>query len=261
MVRYRHRHLREMAGISQRPQGGAKAADDPVAAGLARLAHGRGAAGRGRRVRLEAAKKCNCFGRENDFSPPAWRAARGVYVLFGLTAFNGRLFFLEVAVPKPVVFTFPADVELIDAPISPHWITEGTPRARAARLAISADGTSTVMAWSCSAGRFTWNYVLDEALHVISGEAFVTDEKGEVRRLGPGDMVYFPAGSRSNWYIPHEIRKVAFCRQSMPRPLGVMLRTWNKLVDLMTGFSAGEGDMEPVEQPEARTESRRVTAT
>jgi len=168
---------------------------------------------------------------------------------------------LEGAVPKPVVFAFPADVELSDAPIAPHWITEGTPRARATRLAVSADGTSTVMAWSCTAGRFTWNYVLDEALHVISGEAFVTDEKGEVRRLGPGDMVFFPAGSRSNWYIPHEIRKVAFCRQSMPRPVGVMLRTWNKLVDLMTGFSAGEGNLEPVEQPEMRTDSRRVTAS
>jgi hypothetical protein len=29
----------------------------------------------------------------------------------------------------------------------------------------------------------------------------------------------------------------------------------------MTGFSAGEGDLEPAEQPEMRTESRRVTAT
>jgi hypothetical protein len=47
----------------------------------------------------------------------------------------------------------------------------------------------------------------------------------------------------------------------MPRPLGVMLRTWNKLVDLMTGFSAGEGDLEPARQPEMRAESRRITAT
>jgi uncharacterized cupin superfamily protein len=155
-------------------------------------------------------------------------------------------------VTKPVVFAFPADVELSDAPIAPHWITEGSPRARAAKLAVAADGTSTVMAWSCTAGRFTWNYVI---------EAFVTDEKGEVRRLGPGDMVYFPAGSRSNWYIPHEIKKIAFCRQTMPRPLGVMLRTWNKLIDLMTGFSAGEGDLEPAQQRDMRTGSRRVTAT
>jgi len=47
----------------------------------------------------------------------------------------------------------------------------------------------------------------------------------------------------------------------MPRPVGVMLRAWNKLVDLMTGFSAGEGELEPAQQPEMHTESRRVTAT
>jgi hypothetical protein len=47
----------------------------------------------------------------------------------------------------------------------------------------------------------------------------------------------------------------------MPRPLGVMLRTWNRLVDLMTGFSAGEGDLEPAQQAEMRTQSQRATAS
>jgi uncharacterized protein len=169
--------------------------------------------------------------------------------------------FPEEAVPKPVVFANPADVELNPSPIAPHWIIEGKPEARSARLATTADGTSTVMAWSCTAGRFTWNYVLDETLHVISGEAFVTDEKGEVRRLGPGDMVFFPAGSRSNWYIPNEIRKIAFCRHAMPRPLGIMLRAWNKLIDLMTGFSAGEADLEPEHQPSERVVTERVASS
>jgi len=150
----------------------------------------------------------------------------------------------EDAVSKPVVFAFPADVELKPAPIAPHWIVDGQPEARAATLAITADGTSSVMAWSCSAGRFTWNYAFDETLHIISGEAFVTDEKGEVRRIGPGDMVFFPAGSRSNWYIPHEIRKIAFCRQQMPRAVGFLLKSFYKLIDLMTGFSDTEADRE-----------------
>lgn len=82
-----------------------------------------------------------------------------------------------------------------------------------------------------------------------------------VIQSGRSDRAYFPAGSRGNWYIPHEIRKIAFCRHAMPRPLGVMLRSWNKLVDLMTGFSAGEGDLEPAKQPEMRTESRRAMAS
>ena len=164
---------------------------------------------------------------------------------------------------KPVVFAFPADVELKPAPIAPNWIIEGQPEARAATLAITADGTSSVMAWSCSAGRFTWNYSFDETLHIISGEAFVTNEKGEVRRIGAGDMVFFPAGSRSNWYIPHEIRKIAFCRQQMPKAFGFALKSFYKLIDLMTGFSNMEADRgQPLPQPQAQPALRpgRISA-
>lgn len=138
----------------------------------------------------------------------------------------------------PVVFASPAAVELAPAPIPSDWIIEGQPQARSARLATSADGTSSVMAWSCSAGRFTWYYSVDETLHIISGEVFVTDENDQVRRLGPGDMVFFPAGSRSTWHVPHEVRKLAVCRHSMPRPCGTALRVWNKLVGILTGTVA-----------------------
>lgn len=158
---------------------------------------------------------------------------------------------MEFAVSKPVVFAVPADVELDSAPIPADWIMEGTPEARSKRLATSADGASSVMAWSCTAGRFTWNYAVDETLHITSGEVFVTDEKGIVHRAGVGDMIFFPAGSRSTWYIPDHVRKLAFCRHSMPRPFGFALRAWNKLVDIVTGFSA-EGELpEPLSAPGA----------
>jgi uncharacterized cupin superfamily protein len=142
-------------------------------------------------------------------------------------------------VSNPVVFAAPADVELDPAPIPPHWIIEGTPMARSKRLATSVDGTSSVMAWSCTAGRFKWNYAVDETIHLISGEVFVTDENGKVRRVGPGDMVFFPAGSVSTWYIPDHVRKLAVCRQSMPRPLGFALRAFNRMISIMTGFDGG----------------------
>ena len=47
----------------------------------------------------------------------------------------------------------------------------------------------------------------------------------------------------------------------MPRPLGIMLRTWNKLIDLMTGFSAGEADLEPTRQPAERVIIERVASS
>ena len=142
----------------------------------------------------------------------------------------------------PVIFAVPADVELSPAPIPPDWIIEGTPQARCKRLATSADGTASVMAWSCSAGRFNWHYAVDEAIHIISGEVIVTDETGNARRLGPGDMVFFPAGSHSVWHVPHEVRKFAVCRHGMPRPLGYALRAWHKLVGILTGTSGGDLD-------------------
>jgi uncharacterized cupin superfamily protein len=148
-------------------------------------------------------------------------------------------------VSEPVVFAVPADVELEPAPIPPDWIIEGRPQARSKRLATSADGTASVMAWSCTAGRFNWHYAVDEAIHIISGEVFVTNEKDEERRLGPGDMVFFPAGSHSIWHVPHEVRKFAVCRHSMPRPLGTALRAWNKLVGILTGTAGGELDSRP----------------
>ena len=141
---------------------------------------------------------------------------------------------------EPIVFAAPADVELVPDPIRPNWIIEGKPEARSRRLAESADGTSMVMAWSCTAGRFTWRYAVDETVHIISGEVFVTDGSGATRRLGPGDMAFFPAGSRSTWTVPKEVRKLAVCRHSMPRLWGYVLRAWNKAIDTFTGFSAGQ---------------------
>jgi len=143
--------------------------------------------------------------------------------------------------PTPVVFAVPAESDLAPSPICPAWIIEGAPQARAKRLAESADGTSCVVAWSCTAGRFEWRYGVDEMLHIISGEVFVTDENSEVRRLGPGDMAFFPAGSRSVWHVTKEVRKLAICRHAMPRPMGFALRAWNGVINRLTGFAAGGG--------------------
>jgi uncharacterized protein len=154
----------------------------------------------------------------------------------------------------PVVFAAPADVDLMPAPIPSHWVIEGKPQARSKRLAASADGTSIIVAWSCTAGRFKWNYTVDETIHVISGEVFVTDEKGDVRRIGPGDMVFFPAGSVSTWHVPHYVRKFAVCRHSMPRPLGFALRAWNKLVGIVTGFE-GAGALDSAPEPVIKAEA------
>lgn len=135
----------------------------------------------------------------------------------------------------PIVVAIPAQVDLAPAPIHPDWILSGTPEARSKQLVRSRDGASSIMAWSCTPGRFNWHYTVDETVHLISGEVFITDENGEERRLGPGDMAFFPAGSRSTWRVPAEVRKLAVCRHALPQPLGFALRAWRKLFAIITG--------------------------
>lgn len=134
-----------------------------------------------------------------------------------------------------IVIADPATVALEPAPIEPDWIVEGNPKASAKELARSNDGTSVVVAWSCTAGRFHWHYKVDETVHVISGEVFVTNEHGVERRLGPGDMAFFPAGSSSVWRVPASVRKLAVCRHALPHPLGFALRAWRRMIAVITG--------------------------
>jgi uncharacterized protein len=161
-------------------------------------------------------------------------------------------------VPKPVVFAVPAEVELSPAPIPEHWIIEGRPDIRSGRVASAADGTAAAFVWSSTAGRFHWHYSVDEFLHILSGEVFVTDENGKSRRLGAGDLAFFPAGASSIWHVPHEVKKIAVCRHSMPRLFGLGLRVWNKLARLFKSEEQG-GDLAA---PEANsgTNSERVPA-
>jgi uncharacterized cupin superfamily protein len=132
-------------------------------------------------------------------------------------------------VSQHVVTTNPATVELYPSPFPAEWVLEGRPQAQATAIAHSRDGAMTVIAWSCSKGRFRWQYHVDEMAHILSGEVFITDQSGTERRLGPGDTVFFPAGSWSVWQVTQDVRKIAVCHAAVPKLLGLALRAWNRL--------------------------------
>jgi uncharacterized cupin superfamily protein len=132
--------------------------------------------------------------------------------------------------PKAIVIAGAAAADLEPAPVVHDEVVNDTPRIRSKELARSHDGTSHTMVWECTAGCFNWDYHKDETFVVISGEAFITTEKGEERRIVPGDIVFFPAGTSSKWRVPHHIKKVAFLRHTMPRPLGFAVLAWNRLL-------------------------------
>jgi uncharacterized cupin superfamily protein len=129
-----------------------------------------------------------------------------------------------------IVIEETASTDLEPNPISPDWILTGAPEARSKLLAKSNDRTSSIVVWECTAGRFNWHYSDDETIVVISGEVFITTEKGEERRLGQGDMGFFPAGSSCTWRVSDRVKKVAVLRKNLPPLLSIGARAWNKLL-------------------------------
>lgn len=124
---------------------------------------------------------------------------------------------------KPVIFD-KDNVELVASPITPAWIIEGTPTARNRVLSTSEDQTACTIVWDCTKGKFNWYYDFDETVHVVEGSVTLEDGHGPARTIGPGDVVFFPAGSHAVWTVDKYVRKVAFCRKILPSPIGMLVK-------------------------------------
>lgn len=135
---------------------------------------------------------------------------------------------LGTGLSDSIVVATPAAVELDPEPIPPDWIVSGSPQARCKKLVRSRDWTSHVVVWDCTPGSFNWHYRMDETIIIISGEAFMINDKGEECRVGPGDMAFFPAGSSCSWRVTQHLRKVGVLRENIWRPLGLALKVWHK---------------------------------
>ena len=103
-------------------------------------------------------------------------------------------------------------------PIEPAWIVAGAPVARNAILSRSADGAACTIAWDCTAGEFDWHYTVVETVHIVEGAVTVSSLDTPARRLEPGDVAFFPAGTTARWRVETYVRKVAFCRRGLPGP-------------------------------------------
>ena len=121
------------------------------------------------------------------------------------------------------------DVQLEPSPIDPAWILEGNPVARCGRWSQSLDTTTSSWVWDCTAGRFNWYFDEDETIYVIEGEVIITAEGQEPRTLRAGHAALFYAGTHSEWYVPHYVRKHAILRPHISKPVLFALKVSRKL--------------------------------
>jgi uncharacterized cupin superfamily protein len=118
---------------------------------------------------------------------------------------------------NPTIAFHSTDKSLTSSPINPDWIREGTPKARNRILERSSDSLACTILWDCTAGKFDWFYGFDETVHILEGNVVLSDDHTPPRRLGPGDMVFFPKGSHAHWQVETYVRKLAFCHRTLPR--------------------------------------------
>jgi uncharacterized protein len=136
-------------------------------------------------------------------------------------------------VNEPILSSVLADIKLERGAIPAHWLLSGQPETRSKVLGKSHDRLGYVMLWECGAVTYKWHYNKDEAYIVLSGEGFMTDEKGEERRFGPGDVAFFPAGTNATWRHPSHFRKVAVLKDSVWAPVALALKACTKFLEVV----------------------------
>jgi len=86
---------------------------------------------------------------------------------------------------------------------------EGDQVEAARSLFQSPDGTVDIGIWECTPGRFTADRSnSSEICHIISGRVAVSRANGEMRELGPGDLLILPRGWKGEWLIRERTRKL-----------------------------------------------------
>ena len=139
----------------------------------------------------------------------------------------------------------PTDVVLKPAPIPAEWVIEGSPQTMGQEIAHTDDGSAKVYVWQTTKSRFKWHYQADEIVTILDGEVFLTDHSKVERRLGPGDVAFFPAGTEVLWRVPDHVRKIATLKTNLPEPLGGAVRWMRLAKNFLTPSSAhasGLGD-------------------
>lgn len=136
-------------------------------------------------------------------------------------------------------------ISLSSAPINPDWILDGAPVARAHQIYRSRDGAADTFIWECSASRFNWFCSVDETVYIIEGSVVVRDEAGIYNHLQAGSTIFFPAGSRAEWQVDQNVRKISFCCVPLTRKL-IAARYMYRRLKRLIGHGSGEQERAPI---------------
>jgi uncharacterized cupin superfamily protein len=107
------------------------------------------------------------------------------------------------------VITAPANSELNLDPLPEREVVEGSGNAETFIVAEADDETCRSGLWTCPVGTYRFFFPYEEHTYIIEGKVEVIDDlHGRVTHvLGPGDMAYFPVGSKTVWKVVEPLKK------------------------------------------------------
>jgi uncharacterized cupin superfamily protein len=75
-------------------------------------------------------------------------------------------------------------------------------------VALAGAGDNACGIWQCTPGRFMRRLAEAEVMHILAGRGRCTPADGETIDLRPGDTLFFPAHTTSEWHVEETLRKV-----------------------------------------------------
>ena len=70
--------------------------------------------------------------------------------------------------------------------------------------------------WSCTTGKFNWEYTWNETFYLVQGKISISIDDAESKEYNSGDLVFVPTGTNTTWTIIEPVRKVFHLESETP---------------------------------------------
>ena len=101
-------------------------------------------------------------------------------------------------------------------PIDKTNILTGDAEAHGTVLWQSEDKLLCNGVWSCTTGKFNWEYTWNETFYLVQGKISISIDDAESKEYNSGDLVFVPTGTNTTWTIIKPVRKVFHLESETP---------------------------------------------
>ena len=115
-----------------------------------------------------------------------------------------------------ITSTTVSETKLDPWPIDTTNILAGDAEAHGTVLWQSEDKLLCNGVWSCTTGKFNWEYTWNETFYLVQGKISISIGNADSKEYNSGDLVFVPTGTNTTWTIIEPVRKVFHLESETP---------------------------------------------